>query len=80
VLVEVAGDEAMLAAPSVAVAAHASVERRGGTFQLLPHAGLAPVIGAIEAAGACIARVEARGATLETAFLALTGHGLRDPS
>jgi len=35
---------------------------------------------AIEAAGATIARIESREANLETAFLALTGHALRDAS
>jgi len=36
------------------------------------------VISAIEATGASIARIESRQASLETAFLALTGRALRD--
>ena len=42
--------------------------------------GSAPVIAAIEAAGATIARIESRQANLETVFLALTGRALRDAS
>ena len=36
------------------------------------------MIAAIEGAGASIARIESRHATLEAAFLAMTGRALRD--
>ena len=75
IVVEVTGD---VAAAMAAVAAHASVERAGSRLTLVPHGALAPVIAAIEGAGAAIARVESRQATLEAAFLAMTGRGLRD--
>ncbi|MEO8700405.1 MAG: ABC transporter ATP-binding protein [Kofleriaceae bacterium] len=72
------GDAVQLAAAATAAAVHASVERTDSTLHIVPIAGLAPVIAAIEATGATIARIESREATLETAFLALTGKTLRD--
>jgi ABC-2 type transport system ATP-binding protein len=74
--VELAGD---VDAAARAAEAHAEVTRGGtGVLRLLPTAGVAPVIAAIESAGATIARIESRQANLETAFLALTGRALRD--
>jgi ABC-2 type transport system ATP-binding protein len=61
-----------------AAAPHATVERVGNALRVVPIAGLAPVIAAIEGTGATIARIESRQANLETAFLALTGKALRD--
>jgi ABC-2 type transport system ATP-binding protein len=61
-----------------AARAHAEVARTGSVLRVLPAAGIAPVIAAIEGAGATIARIESRQANLETAFLALTGRALRD--
>jgi ABC-2 type transport system ATP-binding protein len=52
--------------------------RDASTLRVVPNGPLAPVIAAIEATGATIARIESREATLETAFLALTGKSLRD--
>ena len=43
-----------------------------------PTAGLAPVVAALESTGATIERIESHRASLETAFLALTGKTLRD--
>ncbi len=63
-----------------AASAHGSVTRDGTSIRVEPRDGLAPVIAAIEAAGARITRIESREANLETAFLALTGHALRDAS
>ncbi len=60
-----------------AIGAHGTVTREGTAVRVVPSAGLAPVIAAIEA-HAAIARIESRRATLETAFLALTGRALRD--
>jgi len=75
VVLELGGD---VEAGARAAAAHASVTREGRALRVEPTAGLAAVIGAIEGAGATIARIESRQANLETAFLALTGRGLRD--
>ncbi len=72
---ELAGDAEAAAA---AAAAHATVTRDGQVVRIEATAGLAPVLAAIEATGATIARIESREATLETAFLALTGRALRD--
>ncbi|HET9990843.1 MAG TPA: ABC transporter ATP-binding protein [Kofleriaceae bacterium] len=72
---EVTGDVERAAA---AAGAHGTVTRDGAVIRVEPTAGLAPVLAAIEATGATIARIESRQATLETAFLALTGRGLRD--
>jgi ABC-2 type transport system ATP-binding protein len=74
---ELAGD---VDAAAAAAAAHGEVSRDGATLHVVPAAGLAPLIAAIEGAGARIARIESREANLETAFLALTGHALRDAS
>jgi len=46
----------------------------------VPTAGLGPLLAAIEATGAVIERIASRETTLEAAFLALTGHALRDAS
>jgi ABC-2 type transport system ATP-binding protein len=75
--IELAGD---IAAGAAAAAAHGTVERAGATLRVVPSAGLAPLVAAIESAGATIARIQSREANLETAFLALTGHALRDAS
>ena len=61
-----------------AAAAHATVERDAGVLRVLPTASLAPVIAAIEAAGASITAIQSRQGNLETAFLQLTGRALRD--
>ncbi|MFT3692877.1 MAG: ABC transporter ATP-binding protein [Kofleriaceae bacterium] len=71
--IEVAdGDKAAAAAR-----AFGTVTVDGHIVRVEPTAGLAPVISAIEAV-TTIARIESRSASLETAFLALTGRGLRD--
>ncbi len=74
---ELAGD-AEKAAEAAAV--HGSITREGATLRVVPTAGLAPVLAAIEGAGAKVARIQSREANLETAFLALTGKTLRDAS
>ena len=78
--IELVGD---LEAAIAAVGTHAEIERTGTdgrTLRVVPTAGLAPVIAAIEGTGATIERIESRRASLEAAFLALTGRGLRDAS
>jgi ABC-2 type transport system ATP-binding protein len=80
VVIELAGAPAALAAATDAAARHAAVRRDGDRLRIAPQARLAPLIAAIEGAGAAIARIQSSAATLETAFLALTGHALRDAS
>ena len=75
---ELTGDADVLARAATAAAAHGAVHRDGRIVRVVPAAGLAPVIAALEGAGATIARIESRQANLETAFLALTGRALRD--
>ncbi|HEY3806714.1 MAG TPA: ABC transporter ATP-binding protein [Kofleriaceae bacterium] len=72
---ELAGD---LDAASRAAEPVATVVRDGKLLRVEPKAGLGAVIAAIEATGAVITRIESRQASLETAFLALTGRDLRD--
>ncbi len=64
-----------------AAESHATVEHAAGSdvVRVVPKAALAPVIAAIETA-ATIAELRSREASLETAFLALTGKALRDES
>jgi ABC-2 type transport system ATP-binding protein len=59
---------------------HAEVHRDGVRLHVIPRAELAPMIAALEQAGVTIARIASREATLETAFLSLTGRALRDDS
>jgi ABC-2 type transport system ATP-binding protein len=72
---EVTGD---VDAAARAADPHGTVTREGALLRIEPTSHLAPVLAAIEAAGATIARIESRQANLETAFLALTGRALRD--
>jgi ABC-2 type transport system ATP-binding protein len=67
-------------AAAAAAAAHGAVERTGATLRVTPAGALAPLVAAIEGAGATIARIQSHEANLEAAFLALTGHALRDAS
>jgi ABC-2 type transport system ATP-binding protein len=57
---------------------HGSVARHGSVLRIVAATSLAPVIAAIEATGATIGSIRSREANLETAFLQLTGHALRD--
>jgi ABC-2 type transport system ATP-binding protein len=76
--VELAGATELVDAAERAAAGHGSVARDGSLLRIVPTAGLGPLLAAIEATGATVARLESRQANLETAFLALTGRGLRD--
>jgi ABC-2 type transport system ATP-binding protein len=76
--VELAGSPEQLDAAERAAAAHGTLNRAGSVLRIVPSAGLGPLLVAIEATGAAIARIESRQANLETAFLALTGRALRD--
>jgi ABC-2 type transport system ATP-binding protein len=75
---ELAGAAEAIDGAERAAAAHGVVARDGHVLRVVPTDGLAPLVAAIEGAGATIARVESREANLETAFLALTGRALRD--
>jgi ABC-2 type transport system ATP-binding protein len=69
--------------PTVFGAVRGSIEdthEATALVRIVPTAGLAPVISAIEGAGAVVVRIASRAATLEAAFLELTGHALRDAS
>jgi ABC-2 type transport system ATP-binding protein len=77
---ELAGAPEAIDAGLAAAAAHGTVKREEQVVRVVPSAGLAPLLAAIEGAGATIARIESRHANLETAFLALTGKTLRDAS
>ncbi len=73
---ELAGD---IEAGRAAAAAHAEVTVTDRTLRVVPTAGLAPVIAALEAtAGITLVRVALHAGNLESAFLALTGKALRD--
>jgi ABC-2 type transport system ATP-binding protein len=73
--IEVTGD---VDAAARAAEAHGTVERHDGALRVVPSAGLAPLIAAIEGSGATIATIQSRKGDLETAFLSLTGYALRD--
>ncbi|HSR99667.1 MAG TPA: ABC transporter ATP-binding protein [Kofleriaceae bacterium] len=75
---ELAGAPEQIDAAERAAAGHGTVTRDGSVLRIVPAAGLGPLLVAIEATGAAIARIESRQANLETAFLALTGRALRD--
>ena len=76
--IEIAGAADLIEAAERAASGHGSVARDGNLLRIMPTAGLGPLLAAIEATGATIAKVESRQANLETAFLALTGRELRD--
>jgi ABC-2 type transport system ATP-binding protein len=76
--IELAGEPAAIDDAATRAAAHAAVERDGATLRVTPRDGLAPMVAAIEAANVTIVQIASRRATLESAFLALTGRALRD--
>ena len=80
VAIELAGSPAAIAAAVTAAQAVRGLHCDGRTLRVARSPGLAPLIAAIEQAGATIARIESASATLETVFLSLTGHALRDAS
>ncbi len=73
--IEITGDAT---AAATAAGTHGAVAREGNVLRVEPSGPLSAVIAAIEATGVTIARIETRQASLETAFLALTGKALRD--
>ena len=75
---ELHGDAAAVAAARTAAARHGTVEGAGTTVRLPRPDRLGPLLGDVEGAGATIVRVTARAANLESVFMSLTGHTLRD--
>lgn len=67
-----------IVAARTAAESHGEARVVGDVLTITPAAELAPVIAAIEQTGARISRITSRSATLEAAFLALTGKSLRD--
>ena len=78
VVLELRGDPETIAAAVRAASAHGAVLDGAARLRVIPPVRLAPLIGDIETTGAVIARIWSRQATLEAAFLALTGRALRD--
>ncbi len=75
---ELTGDEATLLAARAMAARHGHLDGAGHIVRLPRPARLGPLLADIETAGATIARVTTTAANLESVFLSLTGHSLRD--
>jgi ABC-2 type transport system ATP-binding protein len=75
---ELRGDDAALMAAKAMAARHGSVDGGGERLRLARPARLAPLIADLESAGATVVAVHTVTADLQTVFLSLTGHGLRD--
>ena len=75
---ELRGDEPALMAAQAMAARHGTVEGGGGILRLPRPPALAPLLADVESAGATIVAVRTVTADLQTVFLALTGHALRD--
>jgi ABC-2 type transport system ATP-binding protein len=75
---ELTGDEPTLLAARAMAARHGHVDGTGNVLRLARPARLGPLLTDVEAAGATVARVTTAAANLESVFLALTGHTLRD--
>ena len=61
-----------------AAAAHGEATLKGKVVHVVPSGAIGPVITAVEASGAQVASVRSMQSDLETVFLTLTGHHLRD--
>lgn len=79
IVIELAGDPAVIAEASRAACACGATQQGPSLLHIGPSSrGLGTVIGGIERTGAVIVRIASHQATLENAFLALTGRALRD--
>ncbi|MSP25433.1 MAG: ABC transporter ATP-binding protein [Myxococcales bacterium] len=79
VIIELGGDPAAVAEASRAACAGGATLHGGSLLHIGPSSrGLGSVIGGIEQCGAVVVRIASHQATLENAFLALTGRALRD--
>ena len=76
---ELEGDDAALLAARALAARHGPLDDGAGPVVRLPQpAALAPLLTDVESTGARVVRVAAQPTTLESVFLTLTGHALRD--
>jgi ABC-2 type transport system ATP-binding protein len=80
VVIELGGEELAIAAGIRAACARGATQHGAATLHVVPTEGLGTIVSAIEGTGAVVARIASREATLEAAFLTLTGHALRDAS
>jgi ABC-2 type transport system ATP-binding protein len=75
---ELAGDAAALMAARALAARHGAIEGAGAVMRLPRPRELGPLLLDVETAGVQVVRVVAARADLESVFLSLTGHSLRD--
>lgn len=75
---ELAGDESVVMAARALAARHGPVSGHGAILHMPRPAALGPLLTDVESAGAKVVRVAAQPVSLESVFLALTGHALRD--
>jgi ABC-2 type transport system ATP-binding protein len=75
---ELAGDDGALTAARAMAARHGSVEGSGVHLRLPRPPALAPLLADIEQAGATVLAMRTVTADLQTVFLTVTGHELRD--
>jgi ABC-2 type transport system ATP-binding protein len=75
---ELTGEEAVLMAARALAARHGAIDGSGTTLRLARPKSLGALLTDVESAGATVARVTAREASLESVFMALTGNTLRD--
>ncbi|MBK9032592.1 MAG: ABC transporter ATP-binding protein [Myxococcales bacterium] len=75
---ELAGDPAAVLAARALAARHGPLTGAGAVLRLPRPPALAPLFADLETAGATVVRVTAQATSLETVFLTLTGHSLRD--
>jgi ABC-2 type transport system ATP-binding protein len=75
---ELAGDEVTLMAARAMAARHGTISGNGTVVRLPRPPQLGPLLVDIETAGATVARLTYVSSNLESVFLSLTGHTLRD--
>jgi ABC-2 type transport system ATP-binding protein len=75
---ELAGDAAALVAARALAARHGTIDGTGTILRMPRPTALGPLLVDLETAGVRVGRVAPVQANLETVFLALTGHSLRD--
>ncbi len=79
IVIELGGDPAAVAEASRAACERGATRQGDSLLHIAPSSrGVGAVIGGIERSGAVIVRIASHQATLENAFLALTGRALRD--
>jgi ABC-type multidrug transport system ATPase subunit len=75
---ELAGGEAAMVAARARAARHGTLDGAGPLLRLPQPPSLGPLVADLESAGVTIVRITAQPTSLESVFLALTGHALRD--